>query len=61
MDILEAMKNYNLRLSNTNNRWMVLNEQNEFVVYEQKPYARNSSIVTQTMNEEIAVSSLIDE
>ncbi len=61
MKIVEALKDEDayLRLSN-NRRWLIWNStESEWVVYEHKPYAKQSTVVCQGADEEAAADALL--
>jgi len=54
-------ENNNIRVS-CYDRWLVMDETtHEFIVYEKKPYKRNTYVICRTQNEEKAISCLLGE
>ena len=60
--IIEILKNeeFNVRLSAHYRRWMSWDGR-EWVVYERKMYAKRSTVITRTKNEQDAVNALVYE
>jgi len=63
MNIKEIfIKNGNIDLDiriTCGHRWMVINDTtNELVVYERKPYQKNTNVIGQTKNEDLAYTFL---
>jgi len=62
MTLLEALKSDDLDLRVDNgNRWLVINESGEFVVYERKYHQKKTRIISITFDEEMAVKKLTEE
>ena len=61
MKIVEALKKRGtyLRVSNIN-RWLVFND-DIFIVYEHKRYAKKTTIIIETSDEDKAVEALMNE
>ena len=58
----DAEDSYGLRVTNYyKHRWLVFNQVKKlWVVYERKPYARYTTVIIETVDEELAVKYLIN-
>lgn len=53
-------ENNDLRLSNSNGRWLTIYSSKEWVVYYRKPHARNITVLYRGENLNYALSVLLD-
>ncbi len=61
MDIETALKTTNTRLTFGNHRWLVWDAFMKWRVYERKPYAKTTTLITSTFYLEEAVNALVKE
>ena len=60
MDIIEALKNKDEGLRITNGfRWLICDDNGQWVVYERMPYKKKTTVVIETEDEELAVQKLL--
>ena len=60
MRFYEALQNHDLRISANNGRWLCGDGDGTWVVYERKPYAKKTTIIISTRDEEAALKVLLD-
>ena len=60
-NIIEALQDQDNRLRiSAGNRWLCGNGQGGWIVYERKPYAKNTATIIDTSDEHFAVKHLLE-
>jgi hypothetical protein len=61
MNIIEALQDKNNRLRISDGcHWLVWDEDEGWIVYERRPYARKTTVIIKTRNETDAIAALLE-